>query len=346
MTSSEQTAANRRNALASTGPRTAAGKARSSRNALRHGLRADLPVLPGERAEDWEAHRDGILRSLAPADALEAELAGRVALCLWRLRRAAAYETAVTAVGLEEVADAVRAPDPFEPGKTDAEQLERALRQLEEKREAVGLGEGALRLLTGLLSLPDDARLGGDDVCGAFQDVNGALPDFENSYFDTDDEGFLAGLGVPEDDLQDAYHWDGWTAGMVRRAVAQIAQDSGVKPERLLGRAAQDRREAQDAGKAEVKRLGREVTDLRRRVREREERLRLRRMLPDGKTLETVTRYEAHLSRQLLQAQHTLERLQAARAGRPVPPPAALDVTVNAPTPEPNTAAAEGAGRP
>jgi hypothetical protein len=54
-------------------------------------------------------------------------------------------------------------------------------------------------------------------------------------------------------------------------------------------------------------------------------------MLPDASTLDRVMRYEAHVSRQLLQTLHTLERLQAARAGEPVPPPAALDVTVNAP---------------
>ena len=38
MTSSEKQAANRRNANRSTGPRTARGKARSKRNALKHGL--------------------------------------------------------------------------------------------------------------------------------------------------------------------------------------------------------------------------------------------------------------------------------------------------------------------
>jgi hypothetical protein len=40
--------ANRRNAGKSTGPRTAAGKAASSRNAVRHGLRAASPVPAAE----------------------------------------------------------------------------------------------------------------------------------------------------------------------------------------------------------------------------------------------------------------------------------------------------------
>jgi hypothetical protein len=65
-------------------------------------------------------------------------------------------------------------------------------------------------------------------------------------------------------------------------------------------------------------------------------------MLPDGATLEKVTRYESHLSRQMLQALHTLERLQAARAGRPALPPAALDVTVSADTPLPEPLEGDG----
>jgi hypothetical protein len=42
MTSAERIAANRRNARASTGPRTAAGKRNSAANALRHGLAASV----------------------------------------------------------------------------------------------------------------------------------------------------------------------------------------------------------------------------------------------------------------------------------------------------------------
>jgi len=48
MTTSAQLEANRQNCQLSRGPKTPPGKARSSRNALRHGLRSELPVLPRE----------------------------------------------------------------------------------------------------------------------------------------------------------------------------------------------------------------------------------------------------------------------------------------------------------
>jgi hypothetical protein len=47
----KQIAANRRNAQRSTGPRTAAGKLKSSRNALRHGLSGPVPSDPATRAK-------------------------------------------------------------------------------------------------------------------------------------------------------------------------------------------------------------------------------------------------------------------------------------------------------
>jgi hypothetical protein len=96
MTTPFQIQANRANARRSTGPRTAEGKARSSQNALKHGLRAAPILLPGESAADWRDHREGMLISLGAHGALETELADRVALILWRLRRVAPCD-AVTA---------------------------------------------------------------------------------------------------------------------------------------------------------------------------------------------------------------------------------------------------------
>jgi hypothetical protein len=319
-----------------TGPRTAEGKARSSKNALRHGLRSPAPVLSGESAQEWERHRVGVVGSLAPAAGLEAELADRVALSLWRLRRAVAYETAVTAVGLEEAAQEVRrvAEEPIlMPGESEPDvlRLHRTQEELKEKSETLRGGEGALELLRRLPDLPDGAPLDAQDVYGALLDVGGELLNATEEYFDLEDPDFLAGLGVPPRYRDDPWAWDGWTAGAVRRAVAEMARDFDAGAADLLAAALRERQKSQAEDRAECERLRREAARVERRLRAEEDRLRRKRMLPDGPTLDKLMRYEAHLGRQMLQALHTLERLQAARAGERVPPPAALDVTVSGP---------------
>jgi hypothetical protein len=340
MTSASQATANRPNAARSTGPKTSQGKARSSQNAVKHGLRSELPVLPGERPEDWQRHHDGVAHDLAPVGTLEQVLTSRVALCLWRLQRVAAYETTVTAAGLEEVDEQAEAggdsDSQLHPDwETDAGRLEKLLGDVRKKRGDLDQWEGTLRLLDQLPELPDDAPVTGDNAEGALQDITSALPNAEEEDFDLDDQRFLAGLGVPRDELDNAWTWDGWTAAMVRRAVEQMARGRGTSAEEVLARAAADRREFQAQRKAELRRLEGEARALRKRIAAQQDRKRRWRMLPDGATLGKLTRYEAHLSRQMLQALHTLERLQAARAGRPAPPPPALGATVSADTPLP-----------
>jgi hypothetical protein len=329
MTTELQTAANGRNASLSTGPKTDGGKARSAKNALCHGLRSELPVLPGERAEDWQTHRDGIVGSLAPAAGLETALAERVALSLWRLRRVASYETAVTALGIEEVGE-----EPFLSSDNLPARLDKAEEALAEARDKLEGREGADQLLEALPGLADETPVSGGDAEDALQELIDTAADYsDDSLPDPTDDDWLTALGVPEDEVREAYDWEGWTAGMVRRAWQEIAEVAQVRPDKLLARVVAGRREAAAQTGERVKQLEKMVKDLRRRIRTREDRLRQRRMLPDDTTLNKVTRYEAHLSRQMLQALHTLERLQAARAGQPVPPPAALDVTVDAAPP-------------
>lgn len=74
------------------GPVTPEGKARSARNAVKHGLRASAVVIPGESAEEWNEHRDGVLATLAPTNALEESLVERIAEITWRMRRVASTE--------------------------------------------------------------------------------------------------------------------------------------------------------------------------------------------------------------------------------------------------------------
>jgi hypothetical protein len=80
MTTLAKIEANRRNGQLSTGPRTEEGKAIVARNAARHGIFASVPVIPGESAEEWEAHRAGVVDSLGPVGLLEVNLAERAAL--------------------------------------------------------------------------------------------------------------------------------------------------------------------------------------------------------------------------------------------------------------------------
>jgi hypothetical protein len=227
MTTALQATTNAANAARSTGPKTADGKDRSSKNALRHGLRSELPVLPGERPEDWEAHRAGVLQGLAPVGTLEEALASRVALCLWRLNRVARYETTSTAVRLEEACEKIRSaearPDPFdgEP-ETVAAKLKEVLEELEKKRGTVNVWEGTPQLLEQLLRTPDTGKMSADAAYGVLRDLydeaaeRGPCPDLH-------DEEFLAVLGVPRDELDRAFEWEGWTAGMVKKGLVRMA---------------------------------------------------------------------------------------------------------------------------
>ncbi len=71
MATARQIAANRANAQKSTGPKTAAGRARSSRNALRHGLSAQLPPDPASEAQ-IEALTQAIIGDSTTPEAFEA----------------------------------------------------------------------------------------------------------------------------------------------------------------------------------------------------------------------------------------------------------------------------------
>ncbi|HEX3210830.1 MAG TPA: hypothetical protein VHQ91_15680 [Geminicoccaceae bacterium] len=111
MTSDARMRASRQNGARSRGPRTAAGKARSARNALKHGLRArKLVLLEGEDAAEFRWFARALEAELVPAGRLQADLVGRIAIAAWRARRADQLEAGVLG-GYLEAAGAVD-PDP------------------------------------------------------------------------------------------------------------------------------------------------------------------------------------------------------------------------------------------
>ena len=84
---------NRANAQHSTGPRTVAGKLRSSQNALRHGLTSQVAILPTEDPQLYEQHLKSFTDEYNPQGATEANLVQALADTAWRLNRIVAIES-------------------------------------------------------------------------------------------------------------------------------------------------------------------------------------------------------------------------------------------------------------
>lgn len=304
MTSTAKTLANRRNGAKSRGPRTLAGKAKSSRNATRHGLRAELVVLPHvEDAEDYADHHQAVLADLGPVGAVELELAERVAVLMWRLRRVTRFEAA-------QLADAQRTAEHDAATEQRAGALFDRIKavltpaNLDEGRWEVRHHEALVRLADKVADMPDDAPApeGGDlveaaaRVAGVDLDETDALPDVDTY-------------------LEDV----AWTGALVRTAldaIAAAAEDTTTVLELLDG----------------VRRRAKlDVTEAKQRLADLEAAIAAKRgrglMLPQDMP-DRVVRYEAHLERSLFRTLHELDRRRAARAGGPPPLAVDLDVTV------------------
>jgi hypothetical protein len=89
---------NRQNALRSTGPRSVAGKAVARANAIKHGLTANPAAGVIEDPAAFEGLLDELVAHYQPTNPVEAALVERIAVCLWRLRRATLAETAMVNV--------------------------------------------------------------------------------------------------------------------------------------------------------------------------------------------------------------------------------------------------------
>ena len=100
MATKRQIAANRRNARHSTGPKTPQGKATSSMNSLRHGLRASKIILPDEHQEDFDHIHDGLQNLYQPQDQAEQYILDQAAIAQWKLVRVEVLEADCYAKGL------------------------------------------------------------------------------------------------------------------------------------------------------------------------------------------------------------------------------------------------------
>jgi hypothetical protein len=87
MTTPKKLQANQTNAKASTGPKTARGKAVSSANATRHGMLSRELLLPHEDPAEFDELLSALIGELGAVGTLECTLVERIAVAIWRQRR-------------------------------------------------------------------------------------------------------------------------------------------------------------------------------------------------------------------------------------------------------------------
>lgn len=299
-------AANRRNAQRSTGPKTADGKAVTSLNALKHGLRSSSLAVPHlEDADNWEAHLTQTLKALSPVGYLETVLAERAASVLWRLGRAVRYESLIVTASMETAAE-----DCFQDSYGDKRDGVQELKgKLDQARDEAAAFE---TIRTGKASAKVDAETAWGLVEDLAKERGFELWEGE----DEDARSTLDLSEIPDEDQVD--EWDGWTAGYLRKVLAQVAEGSGGSLEPVLDAEAYALQVKVQEAESKLKAAEAEL-----------ERWKRTHLLPDEGTLDKVSKYESTLERSLFRTLHELERIQAARAGEAVPLPAVAEISVS-----------------
>ena len=105
MTSPARAAANAANAQLSTGPRTEEGKARSARNAIKHGLTAKDLVVREDELDEFNELQSSLREELGPQGAIEMLSFSQLVRAAWDMQRAQRLETDLFVNGLDPLLD-------------------------------------------------------------------------------------------------------------------------------------------------------------------------------------------------------------------------------------------------
>jgi hypothetical protein len=340
------------------GPKTSAGKLAVIFNASTHGIRSPRPVVTAFESESaWRTHRDAIIESLAPKGGMEEALAERVALCTWRLNRVAVYETESIAQGQEGILEEVRKnrEHTLRFASLHAREAKGIIAgtTLEELVEdPARLSDYAIEILSPpsvALEGVENARRHYETVLTVFD----AAPDttvsrldaawllekapycaVEYAAFDEEERnGIPEGEGASEDEIREQASdieeqlWkrigdvDALTVKELHSQLAWVAEQAGMQDamgvdgtvaytplegllEKLHTRVLCNLRKAEE----QAQKVEKQLLEKRRA-----------RILPSAEDMAKVSRYEAHISRELYRALHELEAMQTRRAGRSAP---------------------------
>jgi hypothetical protein len=217
-----------------------------------------------------------------------------VALLSWRLHRVTRLETGAIAISQETIEDDIHDRDRFlsvmkHKGLESTHPVDIRFEAKYYKQS-----HNALRRFP---SLGTDKTLKGPDASSI---VWGVLMEAKKAAGRDIDVEVLDLPGVPQDAMIEEL--PAMKVADVRGCVEAIAAHVSLDPEELLELATYEAGRKARSAAHKKEDMEQEIS---RKVRER--------ILPDAKTLEKITRYEAHLSRQLFHCLHELENLQKHR---------------------------------
>ncbi len=298
MTSPKKIITNRENAQKSTGPKTPEGKEVSKMNALQHGILTSHLFIPTSAdptdSKGFAAFLELFFEEMQPEGILETLLVDRLFATFWRLRRLHIAETG------------------FIRKQVDPHSMQQALEKIEEHGNArKDVENGFFR------------RMRTSHGCSLLADHWGVIAKTVQE----------RGLPLPEG-MAYAVDWElGGRSGFHKAESFSnfnyiVLNKGGNKP-----LSADDEKKfneyALECAK-DLYGLFRSVAEVLELDEEHVQKADLQsKMLPPLSDLERLQRYDAHLQKTFLQTLHELQRIQAVRLGRPAPPSAALDVTLN-----------------
>ena len=292
-TSAKQIAANRRNAVKSTGPRTPQGRAVSKMNALKHGILSQQVLVRGlnvqESTRELKALHRRFWEDLQPVGVTEEMLVDQIVTAHWRLRRALTAESGEIALNVD------KGQRRHSRGTNPVLQWMKwtAFGDPIHAMEESSIGNSILRGWLGEVRNAVEAE--GALTEGAVQELAGRFGGKPNSLVDKV-EAFRRKLETDPDRLD---------AALQERQKAETLTflDRQINVFQIwLERCVEEEESEEDARQAAA-------------------------VLPSAEVLDKILRYETKLERQMYRAMAQLERVQRMRRGEAIPAPLSVEVS-------------------
>jgi hypothetical protein len=269
------------------GPKTPAGKDKSSQNAVQHAITSPNPVAGGESLAEWEAFHEGFRQAYRPVGVVEEELVYNMATYKWRARRVIRAEAAAINLTYGAVDDQVETAH----GRKGPSPVERQL-----AKYGMSLG-GCCELLESLASRAGTAELTDPDWKGLVIMLEGLV-------------------GPLPSGIEQALPTAPWTAEAFRKFLKHVAVSMGATYDSLV-----------DGALSKAHRLLEEASVRNAADAQRRSVLTGNAILPKLDVQEKFIRYEAHLEKLFAKALAQLEVQQRLRAGQDVERPIRFQVT-------------------